>query len=459
MQMVSEGSSLEVTVPAGRVLRVTTSGTAYIDRVSGLPDAGYASDLVDGGMRTLVARSLPYTVRVRAVHGSAEVEEGYPDVDSSQLDFRRDEYGVITKMVDRATGETIQFGGDGSVSWADINGKPVTFPPAIGTTSSTAKAGDYTPSWGEIESKPAVIASGDTQAAARISIGALPEADKGTPSGVAPLDASGIVPLEHLNVSGLTYLGAWDASTNTPELLDGAGSVGDFHKVTTAGTQDFGSGSYTFGVGDWVIYAAGTWQRVGVHEAVSSVGGKTGAVPYPTPEEIGALPDTYTPSWDEITDKPNIDSALPGSISAPIPAVLAYKTSNQPTTQGSSITINWEAVAYDQFSMHQNASDFVVPEWASHLRATGIVVFDGNEGGWRRAGIRINGAIPPGAAHDQGGNVGSFDESRKVVTGVVPVQPGDVVTVEAHQTLGDSTPIESNGNSQTWLQIELYTTS
>lgn len=32
--------------------------------------------------------------------------------------------------------------GGGSVAWADVTGKPATFPPAIGTTATTALAGD-----------------------------------------------------------------------------------------------------------------------------------------------------------------------------------------------------------------------------------------------------------------------------------------------------------------------------
>lgn len=36
----------------------------------------------------------------------------------------------------------LPFGGAGAVSWADITGKPSTFPPIIGTTSTTAMAGD-----------------------------------------------------------------------------------------------------------------------------------------------------------------------------------------------------------------------------------------------------------------------------------------------------------------------------
>lgn len=43
---------------------------------------------------------------------------------------------------------------------------------ALGTTGTTAKAGNYTPSWSEVSGKPAVIAAGADAAAARTAIGA-----------------------------------------------------------------------------------------------------------------------------------------------------------------------------------------------------------------------------------------------------------------------------------------------
>lgn len=102
--------------------------------------------------------------------------------------------------------------------------------------------------------------------------------EKGQAGGYASLDNSGKIPLEFLNVSGLTFKGAWDASTNTPTLLDGTGSVGDFYKVSVGGTYNFGNGEHTFVEGDWVMFAAGVWQRIGVHETVQSVNGKIGSV-------------------------------------------------------------------------------------------------------------------------------------------------------------------------------------
>lgn len=43
-------------------------------------------------------------------------------------------------------------------AWGDVSGKPATFAPTIGTTSSTAKAGNYTPTWSEVSGKPTTFA-------------------------------------------------------------------------------------------------------------------------------------------------------------------------------------------------------------------------------------------------------------------------------------------------------------
>lgn len=81
-------------------------------------------------------------------------------------------------------------GGVGSVAWGDVTDKPAfigagstaaaartvigagTSDLALGTTSTTAKAGDYAPTWSDVSGKPAVIAAGADQAAARTAIGA-----------------------------------------------------------------------------------------------------------------------------------------------------------------------------------------------------------------------------------------------------------------------------------------------
>ena len=103
--------------------------------------------------------------------------------------------------------------------------------------------------------------------------------EKGQANGYASLDGSGKVPVSQLPNSIMEYQGTWDASTNTPTLADGAGSVGDVYRVSVAGTQDLGSGNITFDVGDYAILNASlVWEKADTTDAVSSVNGQTGSV-------------------------------------------------------------------------------------------------------------------------------------------------------------------------------------
>ena len=61
---------------------------------------------------------------------------------------------------------------------------------------------------------------------------------------------------------GLSYQGQWDASTNTPALADGGGTAGYFYVASASGSVDFGSGSISFNIGDWVIYDSGVWSKL-----------------------------------------------------------------------------------------------------------------------------------------------------------------------------------------------------
>lgn len=98
-------------------------------------------------------------------------------------------------------------------------------------------------------------------------------------NGLATLDAGGKVPATQLPSSLLTLEGTWNASTNTPTLVDGTGDAGMVYLVTVAGTQDLGSGNQTFAVGDWVLYnSSGVWQQSNNSTSVMSVNGYTGVV-------------------------------------------------------------------------------------------------------------------------------------------------------------------------------------
>jgi hypothetical protein len=115
------------------------------------------------------------------------------------------------------------------------------------------------------------------------ALGYTPEdtANKGIANGYASLDPSGKVPYSELPYSIMTYKGTWDASTNTPTLADGVGIAGDTYIVSVAGTQNLGSGSLTFSVGDFAIYNGTIWQKSSAVTGVSSVDSLTGAVVLP----------------------------------------------------------------------------------------------------------------------------------------------------------------------------------
>ena len=67
--------------------------------------------------------------------------------------------------------------------------------------------------------------------------------------------------IESIISGSLVYQGTWDASSNTPTLVDGVGATGFFYKVIVEGTQDLGSGSIDFVVGDRVVYNGNVWQK------------------------------------------------------------------------------------------------------------------------------------------------------------------------------------------------------
>ena len=94
----------------------------------------------------------------------------------------------------------------------------------------------------------------------------------GGANGVATLDSGGKVPVSQLPSSVVTYLGTWNAATNTPTLTNGTGDAGDMYICNVAGTVNFGAGPITFAVGDWVLYGSGTWQKSsGQNGTVTSV--------------------------------------------------------------------------------------------------------------------------------------------------------------------------------------------
>jgi hypothetical protein len=91
-------------------------------------------------------------------------------------------------------------------------------------------------------------------------------------NGVPKLDVNGKILVAQLPNSVMEYQGTWDASTNTPTLVNGTGNQGDVYLCSVAGTVNFGAGAISFVVSDQVIYSGSIWQKAsGSNGTVTSV--------------------------------------------------------------------------------------------------------------------------------------------------------------------------------------------
>ena len=99
----------------------------------------------------------------------------------------------------------------------------------------------------------------------------------GAANGVAPLNAGGTIPLQYLPIQSSQYKGLYNASTNTPAILNGTGTTGDFYIASVTGNA-YAPVNVTV-VNQIVIYNGTIWQVGGVVAAtVTSVNGLTGVI-------------------------------------------------------------------------------------------------------------------------------------------------------------------------------------
>lgn len=107
----------------------------------------------------------------------------------------------------------------------------------------------------------------------------------------------------------LTYVGTWNANTNTPALVSGVGIKAHYYIVSVAGITNL-DGITDWGVGDWAIFSGAVWQKLDHSDSVTSVFGRQGPV--------AALSGDY--NSDLITN----NSAVPGvSVTLALNALLS----------------------------------------------------------------------------------------------------------------------------------------
>ena len=101
----------------------------------------------------------------------------------------------------------------------------------------------------------------------------------GQTNGIATLGSDGKLTSAQIPTSlsgAIIFKGTWDATTNTPTLVDGTGQNGWQYAVAVAGTVNLGSGSITFVPGDFIIYNGSIWQKIAAN-TIAAAGTLTGS--------------------------------------------------------------------------------------------------------------------------------------------------------------------------------------
>lgn len=86
-----------------------------------------------------------------------------------------------------------------------------------------------------------------------------------------------------LSAAGFASQGSWDAAANSPTLANGTGTTGHYYTVSAAGSLDFGDGSQTFAVGDYVAYDGESWLLLPSPQTGTLTNSATGVYDYYLP--------------------------------------------------------------------------------------------------------------------------------------------------------------------------------
>lgn len=192
----------------------------------------------------------------------------------------------------------------GSARISVANGSGVGGNPTLDLTTTGVTANAYSKVTVDVYGRVtagAPLSSGDVTSA----LGYTPEnaAQKGVANGYASLDASGLVPTSQLPASvtgGMNYQGTWNASTNTPTIVNGTGNKGDYRKVSAAGSTTI-DGNSNWTLGDLIVFNGTTWDKIeGGSPDVVSVAGRVGAIVL-TAADIGGLGSMATQNSGAVT--------------------------------------------------------------------------------------------------------------------------------------------------------------
>jgi hypothetical protein len=174
-----------------------------------------------------------------------------------------------------------------TVSLANTTVTPASYGSASDTLTATVNA------QGQLTALAATpIAIANTQVS---GLGTSSVLDAAVALGTATLDAGGKVPLSQIPQSiqgGMIYQGSWDAAANTPTIVSGTGSKGNYYVVAVGGSTTI-DGISDWLPGDWIIFNGTAWEKIDNTDSVTSVNGYIGTVSL-NAADVGAPPITRT---------------------------------------------------------------------------------------------------------------------------------------------------------------------
>ena len=139
-------------------------------------------------------------------------------------------------------------------------------------------------------------------------------AGAGSAGYVLKRDADGNGSWEELQSS---YLGTWNANTNTPTISDATGNIGEYYIVSVGDTIDLGSGNVIFVTGGSAIHNGTVWQSIIPFNSVVTVNSLNGTVQL----NLTIAGDTLY-----LTGSPDIDLSTATSIVAVKDSITNHRT-------------------------------------------------------------------------------------------------------------------------------------
>ena len=218
-------------------------------------------------------------------------------------------------------------------------------------------------------------ASTAANARTNLGLGSAAVLTAGAANGVATLDSGGTVPLSQIPASiqgGVSYQGAWNASTNSPTLTSSVGSKGYYYVVSTAGSTNL-NGVTDWNIGDWAIFNGTVWQKIDNTDAVTSVNGYTGTVVL-NAADVGALASVT--SADGSITVSQVGTAVDLAVSAASPAstlLLQVRNNSGATmTKGTVVYINGAVGQLPTIAKALATADATSAQTLSELHAAGV---------------------------------------------------------------------------------------